>query len=230
MSDAKIQDQVAALQQQLGAVTKKLAELSSENVALKKTVGEQVTILAPGDAPVYELSGPYFSPDDVYYPEGVQFEDITGTITPNDVMIPMNAAAEKRVRDWMARQPSKTRTPPLELIVQASMELRPKEGEDSRSLIDQQTLVLRRALELHHERMGISPAQSERGSVLPRRADPNVPLMSNTRINGSAGQRHQQATRLREAAVAPADKSVPPMGTRSSAIGAHATPGVTASR
>ena len=219
-----------ALQKQLGALTKKVADLQTENVTLKQERGDAVTILPPGEAPVYELSAPYFSPDDVWYPEGAQIEDITGLIVPNESMVPLNAAAERRVRDWQDRLPGKDRTPPLELIVQAAVEMRPKEGDAVLTHVEFQKAVMHKAIELHYERLGMSPAEArKRPTVLPARPNPNVPLMSNTRINGQVRQPAPLATRLHGQPVSPADKAAPPVGTsHTTNLGRTANPGVAA--
>lgn len=223
------QTQIDALKQQLGDVTSKLAKETRARVEAEKIAGQQPQILPPGEAPVYELASPYYSPDDVFYPEGAQFEDITGTIVPNESMIPLNAAAERRVTEWLARQPSKTRTPPLELIMQAAMELRPKEGVQELPVEEFMKSVMNRAIERHCANLGIKADDAPRSVT--RRPDANVPLMSNTKINNQVGSgQRPAATRLRQDAVAPANKAAAPTGARSTNLGSGASPGVVASR
>jgi hypothetical protein len=194
-------------------------------------LGQQARPLPPGETPAYELTAPFFAPDDVWYPEGAQFEDVTGFLIPNETMVPLNAAAERRVLAWRESLPSKDRRPPLELVVQAATELRPREGDPELSHKDFQKAVMIRAVELHYSNLGISPDDARaRMPAIPTRPDPNVPLMSNTRINGQMGRAaHQPATRLRQAPVAPADRDAPPMGTsQSTNLGRGAHQGVAA--
>lgn len=229
MSDEQTQitpEEFRALQKQLGQITKQMAALSSENANLKAKVGEQVEILPPGEAPIYELAVPYFSPDDVWYPEGAQIEDITGRIVPNESMIPMNAAAEKRMRDWQIKQPSKDRMPPLELIVQAAVEMRPKEGDAVLPHGEFMKAVMTAAIARHYDNLGLPADEARRLPVRPARHDPNVPIMSNTRINNHSGPMAPRATREYRPATAAADKAAPPIGTaQTSNIGRHANPG-----
>lgn len=230
MSDETIQHQLDALKQQLGQVTKQLAQSERARIEAEKRAGEAPHELAPGDAPLYELAGPWFSPDDVYYPEGARVEDITGRIVPNEVMIPLNDAARVRVDEWMAKQPGAHRTPPLELILQSAMELRPKEGQGELSVADFMQAVMSNAIAKHYGG-GVTAEDLKRPVTRPQRADPNVPLMSNTKINNQVGAgARPAATRLRQGAVAPAEKAAPPTGARSSNLGSGASPGVTASR
>lgn len=229
-NDQDIQAQLSAMQAQMRALTEKLAQSEAARSAAEQQMATMTgpAMLAPGEAPVYELASPYFSPDDVFYPEGAQFEDITGRIIPNEAMIPMNEPARKRVAEWINSQPGKARTPPLELIMQAAMELRPKEGAAEMPVSDFMQAVMARAIERHY---GPNATEDMRKApTMPRRADPNVPLMSNTRINNQVGAgARTPATRLRQAPIAPANKAAPPTGGVSTNLGSGA-PGVIASR
>lgn len=230
MSDHNVQQQLDALRAQMGDLTKKLAQSERARVEAEKRAGEAPVYLQPGDAPLYELAAPYFSPDDVYYPEGAQFEDITGLIVPNEVMIPLNEAARQRVDEWLASQPSATRTPPLDLIIQSAMELRPRQGDAEMPHKEFMQAVMASAIEKHYGG-GAAKGELSRPPTRPQRPDPNIPLMSNTKINNQVGAGSRPAaTRLRQAAVDPANKAAPPTGGRSTNIGAGAPSGVVASR
>lgn len=231
-----IQTQLDALRAQIADLTGTVARQKGELEAAEARAAQAMAaagpaVLPPGEAPVYELVKAWFSPDDIYYPEGTQFEDITGRVIPNEDMIPLNDPARKRMSDWIASQPSQTRTPPLELIMQAAMELRPKEGQQELPVADFMKLVMSKAIDRHCAAMGVPRETMSKPQTMPRRPDPSVPLMSNTKINGQTGAgARQPATRLRQAATAPADKAAPPTGGRTTNLGAGAHPGVVSSR
>ena len=213
----------AALRRQLGALTHQYNELKSA------TGG--VTLLAPEEVPIYEIGeGGYYSPDDVLYPPGVQIEDITGSIIPNEQMIPLNDAAERRMAAYLKSLPAGGQTPSHELIIEAAAMVLPAYNASGRDPLEAkaelQRQILDQAVRLRMKQNGMLPGNADPRLQVrsPHRVGP-VPLMSNTRIRqtdfdggrgvlpGPAPTRGPLQTRVRNAAVAPASKAAPPMGT-----------------
>jgi hypothetical protein len=79
--------------------------------------------------PAYELLAPYFSPDQVYYNEGTQIVDLFGDLPLNEHMYPLNGPAEENLDKHLRSLPMGG-TPPHDLLIQATMETRPREGDD----------------------------------------------------------------------------------------------------
>ena len=50
------------------------------------------------ERPRYRLTAPFFAPNDTLYPEGTT---ITWLDTPNEFMVPLNEAANSKMRDWL---------------------------------------------------------------------------------------------------------------------------------
>ena len=213
------------VQEQMTLLSKRLLAVEAENLELR---GSIVSESDDSTAPKYMvLAGGYYSPDDVLYPEGSIFEDLTGRITPNEQMEPMNAAAERKMREYLHRLPLVGRTPTVDLIMEAAMQLRPKDGDEAMTNAEFQGMVLQRALELKYQKEGVVPPKdiqmTERS--LPKQMG-NVPVMANTRVSGSSSFKQPSQTKLRQAPVAPADKAQPvDGGSRSSLIGRFANQG-----
>ena len=214
------------------AIERRLEALERQNAALAKRNNELETALAASEPlpederPVYEIvNEAYYSPDDIYYPVGAQFTDVTGTIIPSEAMVPLNEPAKARMRDWLESLPASRKTPPIELIIQAATELRPRDGEATPNLADFNKAVLERALSLALDGSKATPSAG-RQVTMPAKPG-NVPLMSNTRINNrqiiTKGPRF---TELRQEAVAPADKREPVVSTKADMLGRFAHPGV----
>lgn len=207
-----------------------LALLTGKYNELKQATGG-VTLLSPEEVPIYEIGeGGYYSPDDVLYPAGVQIEDITGSIIPNEQMIPLNAPAERRMRAYLAHldsiAPSAANN--SEMFLEAAMMVAHTFDARNRNPVEAKLefnkLVLEEVTRLQMKQRGMLPDNTPRLAVMPQRQGP-VPMMSNTRIrNGDANglydrvgapapQRGPLHTRMRAAAVDPANKAAPPMGT-----------------
>lgn len=214
----------AELRQQLVALTGQYNEL-------KQATGG-VTLLSPEEVPIYEIGeGGYYSPDDVLYPAGVQIEDITGSIIPNEQMIPLNAPAERRMAAYLAHldklAPGATNN--SEMFLEAAMMVAHTFDARGRNPVEAKLefnkLVLDEMGRLQMKQRGMLPDNTPRLPVMPQRQGP-VPMMSNTRIRNADGnglfpdrvgmpapQRGPLHTRVRAAAVDPANKAAPPMGT-----------------
>ena len=92
-------------QEQFQFILQQLAELTGKYNSLKQATGG-VELLAPEEVPIYEIGeGGYYSADDVLYPAGIQIEDVTGSIVPNEQMIPLNEAAERRMQAYLETLP-----------------------------------------------------------------------------------------------------------------------------
>ena len=193
-------------QDTIGALQAQIAELVASYESLKQSVAKNITHMP--DNPVYECAEPFYSPDDVYYPAGAQFEDITGRIVPNEHMIPMNPAAEQRVRAYLDSLPGKQRTPSLDNIVEAAMKLRPKIGDDPNMIANVQAAMVAEAFKTQHG-MNLSDAAAAEVRPLPKKLA-NVPMMSNSRINTGTGK--MGATRLRQDAIPAALRTTRVMG------------------
>lgn len=208
---------IAELRKELTVVVQRNQELEAA------TTG---SVLPMEDQPVYEIvnAAGYFSPDCVFYPEGVQFVDLTGTIIPNEAMLPLNLAAEERMNAWLNSLPSATRTPPLENILQAAMEMRDFEGDRTSFF----TAVLERAIsgaKQHGKRLDISQP------ITRPVKHTDIPLMTHGRFNGRDLARPPQATRYRGQGPSPADRQQPATtNQREEMLGRFAAPRVFANR
>ena len=202
-----------------GAPTSEIEQLRHQ-LALAEQRNAQLEQIANAGAPLppehqtaYEiLSEGYYSPDDVLYPIGSQFIDITGAIIPNEHMIPLNAPAEKRMTEWLNSLPTQDKTPPIEHIIAAATQLRNFEGDQKEFQKAMLDLALNNAFHGQDRKIAPKPV------TMPARPG-NVPLMSNTRIMGQAPSRTAHATSLHREAIAPADKSTPVVGSRADLLG-----------
>jgi hypothetical protein len=186
--------------EQLFALQRELAEL-------RNVVAQNVDAM-PSE-PFYECVEPFYSSDDVYYPAGARFVDVTGIMTPNENMIPLNGAAEQRLRAYLDSLPQQQRTPTLANMVEAAMKVRPRQGDDPALMAEMQARMLREAFDIQYGVGGpTEPAQLRQPAQ--RRA--NVPLMSNTRILGGDPQRGVARTRFVSEPIAPAHKTTRVMG------------------
>ena len=247
-------DDVRRLREEMAVMSRQLAEAAhlAESATAELGALRQHTLapLPPDETPVYELIQPWFSPDCVYYPAGTQVEDITGTITPNEHMVPLNAAAETRMLDYLSTLPDSGALS-TEHIVQAAMEMRPREGDDPRLVAEYHGRVLQRAMEIRFEREGkLAPRPGERPAPrmplrLPTRPG-TVPVMGHTRIRnvepderlsdayrgrfapGAPLARPAAATRQRSAPVSAAQREAPVYGGPSSSNIGSVGPGVQA--
>ena len=215
-------------QEQFQFILQQLAELTGKYNSLKQATGG-VELLAPEEVPIYEIGeGGYYSADDVLYPAGIQIEDVTGSIVPNEQMIPLNEAAERRMQAYLETLPQAGTTPSHELIIEAASMVLPsfdasgKDPLEARAELQKQ--ILDQAMRLRMKQAGMMPGNDQhRLAVRPHRAGP-VPMMSNTRIRegevhglghvmGPAPGRGPVRTRVRAQPLAAAQKAAPPMGT-----------------
>lgn len=210
----------AELRHQLVALTGKYNEL-------KQATGG-VTLLAPEEVPMYEV-GPngYYSKDDQWLFAGIIIEDLTGVMVPAPDMIPLNPPAEQRMAAYLKTLQHHGPAPTGELWIEATAAVLPSFNGAGMSPVERDAelhrLVLEHVALLRAKQMGLSDV-APRLPVMPQRSGP-VPMMSNTRIrNGDANglydrvgapapQRGPLHTRVRAAAVDPANKAAPPMGT-----------------
>lgn len=204
-----------------------LVALTGRYNELKEATGG-VTLLAPEEVPIYEIGeGGYYSADDVLYPAGIQIEDITGSIIPNEQMIPLNAAAERRMSAYLQSLPRGGGATNHELLLEAAMMIAhtfDAKGRDPvAAKLEFNKLVLDQASRLQMKAAGMLPGEGEpRLAVRPQRTGA-VPMMSNTRIRAGdqfgVGQfaaplaRGPVQTRVRAQPLAAAQKAAPPMGT-----------------
>lgn len=202
-----------------------LIALTGQYNELKEATGG-VTLLAPEEVPIYEIGeGGYYSADDVLYPAGIQIEDITGSIIPNEQMIPLNAAAERRMSAYLHSLPRHGASAvSAELWIEATAAVLPTFNGSGMSPMDRDAelhrLVLAQVSKIRAKEMGLSDVAAHL-PVRPQRAGP-VPMMSNTRIRAGdqfgVGQiaaplaRGPVQTRVRAQPLAPAQKAAPPMG------------------
>lgn len=226
-------EEARALRRQLSQTTA-LAHALGEQIELMRSAPVPGELLPPEEAPAYELTAPWYSPDDVYYPAGTRVEDLTGEIVPNEHMVPLNAAAEDRMVTYLTRLPTQG-TPNLDHIIQAAMELRPREGEDPRLVADYHGRVLQRAMELKFKQEGkLAPEPGDRPRLpakLPTRPG-HVPIMPNTHIReglapgdrfgaeyrgrfmpGARAGARPTSTRMRSPAPSAAERAAPVLGT-----------------
>jgi hypothetical protein len=174
-----------ALQEQLRKTNEMVAHLANQNEQLQRAVDGGV--LPEDERPMYELTQPYMSPDDVYYPEGVQFVDVTGTIVPNEFMIPLNAPAQERYTEYMNSLPAPGRQPTLTDVIDASIKAAGQLGGNA----SRDELATLMASMLIQGRLGKSDPAMNEPAHLRQRPSANVPLMPNTHIvqQGSVPQR-----------------------------------------
>jgi hypothetical protein len=214
------------------ALKHKVAALEKERADLQRTVerqqGELSTlpvVLPDHERPVYEIINEAFvSPDDVYYPVGAQFADMTGRIIPNENMVPLNEPARERIHAWHESLPQKDRMVSADDLLQAAVELRPREGDAEISNADWATAVLNKAMQLRFGQKNAAP----RGHTMPVTPG-DVPIMSNTRIMGRDMPRGPSTTELKRDPINPADKAQPVIP-RSELLGKHAGIGVANAR
>ncbi len=243
---AEGQHQAAPTAEEFADLRHQLAALSNAYSELKQATGG-LTLLPPEETPVYELTQPWFSPDDVYYPAGTQVEDITGSIVPNEFMIPLNAAAEARLTEYLSVLPHQG-TPSMEYIIEAAMTLRPREGDDPRLAAQYHGEVLKRAMELKYKaegRLAREPGDRPRLPIRLPTKPGQVPIMPNTRIRqvvaedrfdgyrgrfmpgmGPLQNARPSATRMRQPAPSAAERVAPVLGTVSSHPLGNVGPGV----
>lgn len=211
---AELMAQVKQMGQQLALVSQRNQELEAA-----ATGG----ILPMEDQPVYEIiNSPqgFFSADCVFYPEGAQFVDLTGSIIPNETFLPLNRAAEIKMDQWLQSLPSQTRTPPIDHILEAAMQLRDHSGDRQSFFTD----IMHKALDLAKQngaKVSISDPITRPVKMS------NVPLMTNSRFNGVQAAQSRPATRYRGEGAGPVDKAEPPMtGGRNELLGRFAPPRV----
>jgi len=205
------QEEVRAGLQKPAITPEQFFALQRELEQLRQVVARNVDAMP--EEPFYECIEPFYSADDVYYPAGARFVDVTGEMVPNEQMIPLNAAAEERMSEYLASLPHAQRTPTLENLVQAAMKVRPREGDDPKLMAEFQSRMLREAIELQH---GVSAEHLSPASPRPvPRSRANVPMMPNTRIVGGEPSRGARpgATRFMQEPVAAANKTTRAMGT-----------------
>lgn len=215
-TDEQAAQDVADLRHALELLQQKNATLESRNAQLAQITQGRVE-LPEHEQPQYLLTAPYYSPDDVYYPEGVEIRDVLGTIIPNEHMIPKNQAAHVRLEAYLSRLPSATKTPTMDLIIQAAMEERPREGDDPAAVAQYYGRVLARAKQLQME--GAGAGMTDRIGHMPAQLKAQT-IMPNTRISGQPSYRRQAQTALHADAVMPANSGVPAIGSsRSDLLG-----------
>ena len=213
---------------EFAALRKQLVDLHGKYNELKEATGG-VELLPPEEMPFWEVGeGGHYTRDDMYLVAGVQFYDIDGTLIPNEQMIPLNAAAERRMAAYLDTLPSASGAVTAELWIEATAAVLPtfdgsgmspteRDAELHRLVLAQ--VNLRRAKE-----MGLADL-APRPQTRPAHAGP-VPLMSNTRIRqgdvfdrghlagtAPAPQRGAPRIRVHSPGLAAAQKSAPPMGT-----------------
>lgn len=185
--------------------------LQNELADLRRVVAGSVDAMP--EEPFYECLEPFYSSDDVYYPAGARFVDVTGLMRPNETMLPLNSAAEAKMRAYLDSLPNQQRTPTLANMVEAAMKVRPREGDDPKMLAAMQARMLSEAFEIQY---GVGPDQLKPSETRPApRLKSNAPLMPNTRIIGmepSRGDRRTGSTRFVSEPVAPAHKATRVMG------------------
>ena len=158
------------MRSQIAALEKANASLL-EKVHAAGAMRPAVQMLSTEEQPVYEIvNEAFYSPDDVLYPVGTQFADVTGMIIPNENMHPLNEPAKRRIQHWMDSLPVAGAQPSIEHILQAAMEMRPREGESPLSMIEFQTATIKRAMEIKYNGQSNAP----RPATLPVRAKPRI--------------------------------------------------------
>ena len=183
--------------------------LQAQLADLRRVVATNVDAMP--DEPFYECAEPFYSSDDVYYPAGARFVDVTGRMRPNETMIPLNSAAESKMREYLDSLPNAQRTPTMANMVEAAMRVRPREGDDPKMLAEMQARMLREAFEIQY---GVGPDKLAPADSRPApRQKASVPMMPNTKIIGGDPTRQVRgATKFMADPVAPAHKATRVMG------------------
>lgn len=184
--------------------------LQQELASLKRVVSNNVDAM-PGE-PFYECAEPFYSSDDVYYPTGARFVDVTGVMCPNENLIPLNDAARDRMAAYLNSLPNAQRTPTLANMAEAIMRVRPKHGDDPAMLSQIQARMLAEAFEIQNG-VGTDPEAGTKSHAMPR-SRANVPMMPNTKIiGGNDVSRGTSRTRFVSDPIPPANRTTRVMGT-----------------
>lgn len=221
----KPKDEVAELRAHMERMSRELEAIARRNRELE--VAATGAVLPPDDQPAYEIincASGYFSPDCIFYPEGARFVDVTGSITPCEAFLPLNRPAEARMDAWLRSLPSQTRTPPIDLILESAMKLRPQEGGAEMDRTEFFAAVMHDAIEA--ARKGGRSLPINQPITRPVKMD-GVPLMTNSRLDGRLAAPSAPATRYLGEGPAPADKREPPVTSRAELLGRNAPPRVT---
>jgi hypothetical protein len=184
--DTAAADEIRRLQEQLAQSNAELAAAREANAELAAEV--PIRPLPEDEQPLWEVAGPnsFFSPDCVLYPPGSVIQDPYGTMPLNPELIPLNPAAEMRIDAYLASLPGEGALS-HENIVEAALQLRPRDGEDPIAAAAYHGKLLERAMLLKFQQEGrIPPAPGEKlGPQRAKRAerpDPNIPIMGGVRI------------------------------------------------
>lgn len=225
--EAKIDPaEFAELMKTVNGMGHQLAIISKRNQELEAAAEVAATggILPEEEQPVYEVLNPqgFNAPDSYFYPEGAQFVDLMGCLIPNDQFLPLNRAADERMDAYIKSLPGQVRTPPIDTIIEAAMKLRGMEGNRSEF-----------SLAVMHEAIEIATRQGAKIQISDPITRPvkmsNVPLMTNSRLNGQMGAQSKPSTRYRGDGPAPADRMEPAMTNgRNELLGRFAPPRVRA--
>lgn len=225
--EAKIDPaEFAELMKTVKGMSQQLAFLDQRNRELEAAAEIAATggVLPEEEQPVYEVLNPqgFNAPDSVFYPEGAQFVDLMGCLIPNDQFLPLNRAAEERMDAYIRSLPGQVRTPPLDMVLQAAMQLRNMEGNSA----EYSLAVMQKSIELATK----AGAKIQISDPITRPVKmTNVPLMTNSRFNGQMGAQSRPATRYRGDGPAPADRQEPAMTNgRNELLGRFAPPRVRA--
>lgn len=185
MDETKVIEEEAPARRRRNGGDEEITVLRAQVARLTEIV-EQVTAVPEDDDPypLYEVAGPghFFSRDCVLYPPGATIRDKRGDMPLNQELIPLNAAAERNMHNYLMTLPDHgalTSHEKDDLITQAGYELR---NETFASQFDWNKAVMNRALNLKRERSGTLGTARDNIPRMPRRQDPNVPIMSNVRI------------------------------------------------
>lgn len=218
-------EQFKALMAQVNSMGQQLAVISQRNQELEEAAkfAETGGVLPEEEQPTYEVLNPQgFNAPDQFYPEGTRFTDIYGCLLPNDQFLPLNRAAEERMDAYLKSLPGQVRTPPLDFVLEAAHQLRNMEGTQAEFYL----ATAQQALELaskHGAKIQISDPITRPVKLS------NIPLMTNSRINGVEPARAPAATRYRGEGAGPADRFEPAMtGNRTELLGRFAPPRVRA--
>lgn len=225
--EAKIDPaEFAELMKTVKGMSTQLAFLDQRNRELEAAAEQAATggILPEEEQPVYEVLNPqgFNAPDSVFYPEGAQFVDLMGCLIPNDQFLPLNRAADERMDAYIKSLPGQVRTPPLDMVLEAAMQLRDMPGDRA----DYSLAVMQKAIE-------IATRQGAKIQITDPITRPvkmsNVPLMTNSRFNGQMGALSKPSTRYRGEGPGPGDRQEPAMTNgRSELLGRFAPPRVRA--
>lgn len=169
------------MQRQLAELSKGYSALAAQKAELEKALSGNV--LPEDEQPRYLLAQPYYSPDDVYYLEGMIITDVCGDIVPNEFMIPQNAAAQQRYDAAMEKlaEYGTGRQPTLYEIIDAASRVTRELGPTASG--DQIQAALMAAV---ITKVGTGQGRrAQPGFAAPStqlRPNAAVPLMSNTNI------------------------------------------------